>query len=131
MPMMYASVAFALQENHDFLASTNRGYRKIAKKAKQRASNKQDAREINFAVGQAARKIHVYGQKYRMPESLKEEISFMRKILMDNDFHLGTPLGHIVPCDFDGNKPRIRVSDRAEVGVLTYHFCGIWCTQKK
>ena len=54
VPMMCASVTFALRENHEFLASTNRGYRKIVKKEKQRASNKQDAREINFTIGQAA-----------------------------------------------------------------------------
>ena len=35
-----------------------------------------------------------------MTESLKEKNSFMRQILMNNDVHLSTPLGHIVPHDF-------------------------------
>ena len=35
-----------------------------------------------------------------MPLSLKEVISSTRRILMDNDVHLSTPLGHIVPRDF-------------------------------
>ena len=73
--MMYASVVFALSKNHEFLASTNRGYQKIVKEAKQKALNKQDSREINFAIGQVARNIHDCDQKYRMPESSKEEIS--------------------------------------------------------
>ena len=68
--MMYASVAFALCENHEFLAPTNRGYCKIVKKAKQRASNKQDAREINFAIGQASPKIHACDQKYIVYQNL-------------------------------------------------------------
>ena len=98
--MMYTSVAFALCERHEFLASTNQDYQKIVKEAKQKALNKHDAREIRFATGQAAQKIHACDQKYCMPESLKEEISFMMCILMDNGVCLSTPLGHIFPHDF-------------------------------
>ena len=100
MHMMYASATSAPCENHDFLASTNRAYRKIVKKAKQKALNKHDAREIRFAIGQAAQNIHACNQKYRMPESLEEKNSSMRHILMDNEVRLSTPLGHIVPHDF-------------------------------
>ena len=35
MPHLYASVAYALQENGEFLHSTNKGYRELIKKAKQ------------------------------------------------------------------------------------------------
>ena len=64
MHMMYASATSAPCENHDFLVSTNRGYRKIVKKAKQKALNKHDTREIRFTIGQATRKIHACNQKY-------------------------------------------------------------------
>ena len=64
VPMMYASVAFALYENHEFLVSTNHGYRTNVKKEKQKALNKHDTREIRFTIGQATRKIHACNQKY-------------------------------------------------------------------
>ena len=76
--MMYTSVAFALCENPDFFASTNRGYQKIVKEAKQKALNQHDAREIRFAIVQAARKVHASNRQYCMPLSLKEEISERR-----------------------------------------------------
>ena len=100
MPMMYTLIVFAPYENHDFLASTIRVYREIIEKAKQKALNEHDACEIKFAIGQASHKVHTSKRKYHMPLSLKEEISFMRHILMDNDVHLSTPLGHILPRDF-------------------------------
>ena len=99
MPMMYASVAYALRENGSFLYSTSKAYRKDIKRAKQRPETKDDEREINFAIGQTARQVHSCQQKYRIPASLTEEISFLRKILLDNSISLCTPLAHIVPRD--------------------------------
>jgi len=99
MPMMYASVAFGLRENDAFLMSTNKDYRKMIKRAKNRPEHQEDAREINFAIGQAARMVHASRRKYRMPKSLKEEIAFMRRLLMDETIELSTPIGHIVPRD--------------------------------
>ena len=77
MPHMYASVAFALRDNEYFLASTSRNFRKMMKKAKQKKTAftpECDLHEINFAIGQVARKVHQVKNEYRIPESLKEEI---------------------------------------------------------
>ena len=58
MPMLYASVAFALRENNEFLILTSSAYRTLIKKAKRKAITEEDNRKINFVVGQAARKAH-------------------------------------------------------------------------
>ena len=99
MPMMYASVAYGLRENDAFLISTSKQYRKMIKKAKHKPEHHEDAREIRFAIGQAARLVHASKRKYRMPKSLKEEIEFMRRLLMDESIELSTPFGHIVTRD--------------------------------
>ena len=99
MPMIYASDAYALRENGNFLYSTSKAYRKDIKKAKQKPRNEEYARETIVAIGQTARQVHACGNKYRMPASLTEEITFLRKILMDTSIALCTPLAHIVPRD--------------------------------
>jgi hypothetical protein len=71
MPHMYALVAFALRDNEYFLASTSRNFRKMMKKAKQKKTAftpENKLREINFAIGQVARKVHQVKNEYRMPE---------------------------------------------------------------
>ena len=99
MPMLYASVAFGLRQNDEFLHSTSKAYRKLIKLAKSKPKNSEDTCEITFAMGQAARKAHACERIYRIPESMKEEIAFILAVLMDNSIELATPLGHIVPQD--------------------------------
>ena len=96
---MYASVAFALRGNNVFLHSTSKAYWLLVKKAKQKPTHEEDAREINFAVGQTAKILHTAKTNYRMPALLKEEIAFIHTMLMVITVHLSTPLGHIVSRD--------------------------------
>ena len=72
---MYASVAFALRNSHDFLAFTTCGYRKNDQKVKQKALNEHNTCEIRFAIGQDFCKVHASKRKYCMSLSLKDEIS--------------------------------------------------------
>ena len=58
MSMVHAHVAFALPKKHDFLASSNRGYRKVVKNTKQKALDQHDAREIRSDIGQAVHTVH-------------------------------------------------------------------------
>ena len=58
-----------------------------------------DTREICFAIGQGARKVHAYKRTYRIPLLMKEEIEFSRKLLQDNSVPVVTPIGHIIPRD--------------------------------
>ena len=97
IPMLYASVAFALRENNKFLILTSSAYRKLIEKAKRKARREEDNREINFAVGQAVKKAPSCKRKYRIVLSMREEIQFLRKILTDDTVTLATSLGHIVP----------------------------------
>ncbi len=76
MPCLYASGAFALGENNDFLYSTHKGYRKLIKKAKCKPKHEDDTREIYFAIGQAARKVRACKRTYRIPLLMKEETIF-------------------------------------------------------
>ena len=98
MPMLYASVAFALRMNDGFLYSTSKQYRLLIKKAKQRPRHEEDAREINFAIGQSARLLHSCDRKYVMPPSMLEEIEYITKLLR-SDIVLASHIGHIVPRD--------------------------------
>ena len=103
MPHLYASVAYALRENEFYLASTNRRFKKLLQKVKARGrpNNEEDVREINFAVGQVARKVHGVPVRYRIPPTLKKEIALIKRILRDESIELSMPIGHIVDRDHD------------------------------
>lgn len=98
MPMLHASIAFALRKNKELLYSTSKQYRQLIKKAKQRPKHKEDAREINFAIGQFARLLHACGRTHIMPPSMLEEIEYITKLLRSN-IVLASHIGHIVPRD--------------------------------
>ena len=72
MLLLYASGAFALRENIDFLHSTQQDYRKLIKRAKCKPKHEEDTQEIHFAAGQAARKVHACKRTYRIPLSIKD-----------------------------------------------------------
>jgi len=55
----------------------------------------QDLKEIH--MGQATRRQHKYGKKYKMPISLEQEIKLILHLLKDNTISLCTPFAHIVP----------------------------------
>ena len=97
MPQLYASCAFALRENKFFMASTSRRFRKLIEKAKKKPSLQEDAREIQFAIKMAAKRIHGCDQRYRIPPSMKREINILRQMIADDTISLSTPFGHIVP----------------------------------
>lgn len=103
MPHLYSSVAYALRENERFLMSTSRRFRQMMKTAKTRvfSSTEEDEREINFAIGQAARAVHACDNRYRMPQSLKEEIAYVTQIIADESVELTTPIAQIVDRDPD------------------------------
>ena len=103
MPHMYSSVAYALRENTSFLMTTSRKFRGLMKTTKARNSStlEEDEREINFAIGQIARKTHKCKQEYIMPASLKQEITFVKRILADTNICLSTPIAHIVKRDWE------------------------------
>ena len=99
MPHLYASVAYALRQNHEYLTTHSRQFRKMLKRIKMEATIEQDEREINFAVKTVAKKTHAVRELYRMPPTLIEEIDIIRRILLDPSIRLESHIGHMVPRD--------------------------------
>jgi hypothetical protein len=99
MPHMYGSVAYALRQNDFYLASHSRRFREMLKQLKMEATTEEDEREINFARRNVAKMTHGAREKYRMPDSLKDEIRIMTALIKDPTIRLETPIAHIVPRD--------------------------------
>lgn len=103
MPHLYSSIAYALRENKSFLMASSRRFRKMIKAAKARSTNEPeiDTREINFARRLVARETHRCDETYTIPPSLKQEITFIERLLSDDSIELSTAIGHIVDRDHD------------------------------
>ena len=102
MPHLYSSVAYALRDNKSFLVSTSKAFREMIKKSKRGnlaagELTEQDVKEINFAVGQTARRQHKCDKKYKMPITLEREIKLILRLLKDDKISLSTAFAHIVP----------------------------------
>lgn len=96
MPQLYASCAYALRQNHFYMAATSRRFRKLVELAKKKPTLQDDAREISFAIKTVAKKVHGCTERYRIPPSMKAELKILREIIADSTMDLVTPFGHIV-----------------------------------
>ena len=74
MPHLYASLAYALRNNEDFLITSIRRFRKMVKAAKKEFTMADDQCEINVAIAGIAKMTHSTNVKYRMPERLEKEL---------------------------------------------------------
>ena len=97
VPHMYALVAYALRHNEYYLESTCRRFQKLIQIAKKKSTVPKDTRKINFSIGQASKMTHGASKKYRMPNTLIEEIAIVKFIFQEDTIDLSTPIGHIVP----------------------------------
>ena len=99
MPHLYASVAYALNQNKSFLVSTSKQFRSIIqtiKKLRDTSDDKNDS-AISFSLKRSAQLIHRSKQKYRIPVSLREEIDYITELLSDDTISLSVPIAHLVP----------------------------------
>ena len=64
-----------------------------------KATTEKDQREINWAMGFVAKKIHGAPNRYRIPEKMHLELDILREILSDENIMLETPIAHIVPME--------------------------------
>ena len=71
----------------------------MLKQIKQKASTKDDAREINFAIRSVAKQTLGAKEKYRLPDSLKRKLDILRRLLRDDTIPLEMPFANIVPRD--------------------------------
>lgn len=103
MSHLYSSVAFALRENASFLVSSSRSFRELIRRVKSgRHSDtvtSDDKRIVDFALSQAARRLHGCAEVYRIPRSLRDELDLILALLSDPSIELCTPLAHVVPRD--------------------------------
>ena len=101
MPHLYASVAYALQENKYYMTTTSRRFHQLIKKAKQRgATTEDDQRVVSHAIKAVVKRVHSASYKYRMPDTLNEEIGLLKRMICDKSISLATPIGHFVPRDY-------------------------------
>ena len=65
MPHLYASMAYALQENKYYMTTTSRCFRQLIKKAKQRgATTEDDQRVVSHAIKAVVKRVHSASYKY-------------------------------------------------------------------
>ena len=100
MSHIYASVGFALQENRKFLAQSSHRFQNLAHKIQMRDFKHSDnpAKELHFALKEAARMVHKAPLRYRINKTMKDELDFIRQALaFGSDIPWRTKLGLIIP----------------------------------
>ena len=88
-----------MRENELYLRTHSGKFRKLLKQLKMKATSKEDQREVRWAMGFVARKIHGASNCYQIPNTMHMELDILREILSDKDTIIETPIAHIVPRD--------------------------------
>ena len=83
---MYASTAFALRSNSNFLGQKSKNFvehlRKIKElRKKHQMQTKEDIATINFSIKKAAQQLHRCDNEYFIPNTMRREIEFLRYAL--------------------------------------------------
>ena len=60
-----------------------------------------EQRKINVAVAGVAKMTHSANVKYRIPETLKQELAIIKAVLRDETIVLETLFAHIVDHNYD------------------------------
>ena len=101
MSHIYTSLAFALKQNELLLRSCSPKFRDIIKKIdlKQFAGSQREmARELNFALKMAAKMVNTHSQVYIINETMREELNFIRQALQhDSKIPFEVPIAFIIP----------------------------------
>jgi predicted MarR family transcription regulator len=79
MTHMYASTAFALRSNANFLGQRSKNFVKHLKKIKElrkihQHQRREDMAVINFSIKKAAQQIHRCDNEYFIPKTMRQEI---------------------------------------------------------
>jgi hypothetical protein len=79
MTHMYASTAFALKSNANFLGQRSKNFVKHLKKIKElrkihQHQRREDMAVINFSIKKAAQQIHRCDNEYFIPKTMRQEI---------------------------------------------------------
>jgi hypothetical protein len=87
LPHLYASVNFALKSNKNFLLKSSPSFQKLWKSLKEMKLS--DIAEANFAMKNAAHRVHKSTKRYYINETMRDEIYAIREIINPVD---GVPL---------------------------------------
>ena len=101
MSHLYSSLAFALSSNKDLLPGLSPEYKEIMfqihTKKYRALKNSTLAKEINFAIKQAAQMVHRSRLKYPVNASMAAELEFITQALRpDSGISFSTHLAHII-----------------------------------
>ena len=101
MSHMYTSLAFALQKNTNFLNETSEDFRELVRQIRMKdfhGTPGSMAKQLNFAMKLAAKKVHSFGMSHPYNETLHAEIKFLYDALDPaSGIAFATPLAHIIP----------------------------------
>jgi hypothetical protein len=101
MSHMYTSLAFALSKNKQLLSSASKEFKEllhqIHTKKHHAIKTTSLAKEINFAIKQAAQMVHRSKTKYQVNISMAAELEFITQALRpDSGILFESPLAHII-----------------------------------
>jgi len=100
MSHLYSSVAYALQQNKQFLQSSSTEFKNIVREIKSKQYKQRTSalsKEINFALKKAAKMIHNCKREFNINQSMRQEIDWFRQALdPDNNFKFESPIAHII-----------------------------------
>ena len=101
MSHIYTSLAFALQNNKTLLKISSHKFKTLISQIQRKhfVGNQADiAKEINFALKLAAKLVNNNKHLYRVNETMREELEFIRQALDDNSgIKFETPIAFIIP----------------------------------
>jgi hypothetical protein len=106
---MYASTAFALRSNANFLGQKSKNFvehlRKIKElRKKHQMQTREDIATINLSIKKAAQQLHRCDNKYFIPKTMHHEIKFLSHALHpDSGIEWHTPIAHLISRDPTGD----------------------------
>ena len=87
MPQVFASIAYVLRQNHDFLLDENGSFQRMIKQIKalrRTPTTAQDVGHLNFFLSKAAKKKFKCSRVYPIPATLRRELNLLRAWLADD-----------------------------------------------
>ena len=101
MPLLYTSLAFALQSNTELLKESSSGFQDLGHQiTTKNFSGKQSDHQshIKFAMKMAAKMIIRYNHNYRVNPTMCNELNFLlRTLLKDSGIIFETLIAHLIP----------------------------------
>ena len=98
LSQIYTSITYALAKNREFFNSSSEKFRLLAVKIFRRSYTMRDrpGREARFALKEAARMVYNSTMRYAVNKTMREEIEFIRHILLNEDVAWNTPIAHLI-----------------------------------